>query len=164
MVVLFIVAVAGAIALLYYWSQTVSAARRDLDDQRRLAAESEGRTQYLVDETRMLWGRLLALEPPLLAGDRHRLALELHLILPYLWQTPPNPFYVNELKLKAEPLVRAIDDPVVSGLWARATLESISKIPTALVGQIAEPDYDPEKGVVRQPDKWYPDSRLWPQE
>lgn len=163
MVVLFIVAVVGAVALLYYWSGMVSTMREDLKGQRELAEASEGRAQFLVDENRLLWERLLLLELPSMSAERHRLAFELHLLMPYLWQATPNPFYANELKVKAEPLVKAINDPVINDLWSQGTLESINKIPLALIGQINEPGYDPVKGTVRQHDKWYPEWRFWPQ-
>jgi hypothetical protein len=97
-------------------------------------------------------------------GERHRLAFELHLLMPYLWQAAPNAFYANELKSKGDPLVKAINDPVISELWTEGTLESINKIPVTLIGQINEPGYDPRKGVIRQPDRWYPDRRLWASE
>lgn len=161
MIVLFIVAVVGGIVLLYYWSEMVSTTRRDLKDQRRLADESEGKAQFLVDENRLLWERILMLEQPALPAERHRLAFELHLLLPYLWQAEPNLFYANELKLKTEPLVTAINDPVINDLWAEGTLESVNKIPLALIGQLVDPGYDPRKGAVRQPDKWYPELHLW---
>lgn len=161
MIVLFIVAVAGAVTLLYYWSQTVSATKQDLKGQRQLAGASEGRAQFLVNETRLLWEQLLLEGALPLPPERHQLAFELHLLMPYLWQTDTNPFYINELQLKAGPLVKSINDPVINRLWARGTLESINKIPLTLAGQLSDPHYDPEKGVVRQHDKWYPSQVLW---
>lgn len=164
MIVLFIVAVVGAVTLLFYWSQTVSATKHDLKSQLQLADASEGRAQFLVNENRLLWERLLLVDGLGLSAQRHRLAFELHLLMPYLWQSTVNPFYVNELQLKAEPLVKAINDPVINHLWARGTLESISKIPLTLIGQLTDPDYDPDKGVVRQHDRWYPDQVFWPRD
>ncbi|HUH60371.1 MAG TPA: hypothetical protein VL001_09860 [Candidimonas sp.] len=161
MIVLFIAAVLGAVVLLYYWSQMLSAARQELETQRQAAQEAEGRAQFLVSENRLLWERILLLDLPAMASERHQLAFELHLLMPYLWQSPPHPFYVNELKLKAEPLVKAINDPVVNDLWRQGTLESINKIPLALIGQASQPGYDPRVGVVRSPDNWYPDQPLW---
>lgn len=161
MIVLFIVAVLGAVVLLFYWSQTVSTTKQDLQKQRQLADSAEGRTQFLIRENRLLWERLLLVENLPMSPERHRLAFELHLLLPYLWQPEVNSFYIDELRLKGEPLVRAIDDPVINALWARGTLESITKIPLTLIGQMTDPAYDPNKGVVRQHDQWYPDRVLW---
>ena len=161
MVVLFIVAVVGAVALLYYWSGLVSTARQDMKEQRQKADESEGRTQYLIDENRLLWERILLVDELSMSVERHRLAYEMYLLMPYLWQAAPSPFYASELQLKGGPLVKAINDPVINELWAEGTLESINKIPLTLIGQISEPGYDPRKGVIRQPDRWYPDRRLW---
>ncbi|MFA5521239.1 MAG: hypothetical protein WCY98_06390 [Castellaniella sp.] len=164
MIVLFIVAIVGTVALLYYWSQTVSTTRQDYQDQRELAELSEGRAQFLLDESHLLWEQLLLLETLGLSGDRHRLAFELNLLLPYLWQPQPNPFYAKELRIKAEPLVKAIDDPVISRLWAEGTLESINRIPLTLIGQVRDAGYDPNLGQVRQHDRWYPTWRLWSDE
>lgn len=161
MIVLFIVAVLGAVVLLFYWSQTVSTTKQDLKSQQQLAGSSEGRAQFLINQNRVLWERLLLIENLPMSPDRHRLAFELHLLLPYLWQPDVNSFYINELRLKGEPLVQAINDPVINQLWAQGTLEAINKIPLTLVGQITDPAYDPNKGVIRQPDQWYPDRALW---
>ncbi len=164
MIVLFIVAIVGTVALLYYWSQTVSTSRQDFEDQRQMAEQSEGRAQFLLEESHMLWEQLLLLENLGLTGERHRLAFELNLLLPYLWQPQPNPFYANELRIKGEPLVKAIDDPVINRLWAQATLEAVNRIPLTLIGQVRDPDYDPNLGQVRQHDRWYPTQRLWAQD
>lgn len=161
MIVLFIAAILGAVALLYFWSQTVSSTRHEAHDQRRQATESEGRAQYLANENRALWDQLLLLDQLPLPPDRHRLAFELNLLLPYLWQSDVNPFYINELKIKAEPLIKAINDPVINRLWSTGTLESVSKIPVTLLGQLRDPGYDPEHGLVRQHDLWYPSRQLW---
>jgi hypothetical protein len=162
MIILFIAAVLGAVVLLYYWSQMVSGTKQELESQRQAAQEAEGRAQFLVSENRLLWERILLLDLSTMTSERHRLAFELHLLMPYLWQSPPHPFYVNELKLKAEPLVKAINDPVINDLWREGTLESISKIPLALIGQVSQAGYDPRFGVVRSPENWYPDQPLWP--
>lgn len=161
MIVLFIVAVLGAVVLLFYWSQTVSTTKQDLKKQQQLAQSAEGRAQFLIEQQRALWERLLLVEDLPMSPDRHRLAFEMNLLLPYLWQPDVNTFYINELRLKGEPLVLAINDPIINQLWERGTLESIHKIPLTLVGQITDPAYDPNKGVVRQPDQWYPDRVLW---
>ncbi len=163
MIVLFIVAVLGGVILLYYWSQTMSTTKQDLGAQQQLTAEAEGRAQYLVKENALLWERLLLVESLPVSPERHRLASEMHLLLPYLWQPDVNRFYAGELQRKGAPLVQAIDDPVINQLWARGTLESVSKIPLAIIGQITDPAYDPDKGVVRQHDQWYPDLALWPE-
>ncbi len=162
MIVLFIVAVVGSIVLLYYWSQTVSATKQDSKNQRLLAEEAEGRAQFVLNETRRLWEQILLLDQLQLPPTRHRLVLELNLMLPYLWQPDPQAFYFGELKTKVEPLIREIDDPVINKLWAEGTLESVNKIPLAVIGQLHNPDYDPDLGVVRQHDLWYPSLRLWP--
>lgn len=161
MIVLFIVAVVGTIALLYYWSQTVSSTRQDLENQRRLAQEAEGRAQFVLAETRQLWDQILLLEQLHLPPERHRLIYELNLLLPYLWQPDPKPFYINEARTKIDPLARDVDDPVINRLWATGTLESVSKIPLTVIGQLHDPGYDPDRGVVRQHDVWYPTQRLW---
>ncbi len=163
MIVLFIVAVLGAVALLFYWSQMVSTTKQDLSAKEKLASRTEGRVQFLIKENSLLWEQLLLIESLAISPERHRLVFELRLLLPYLWQLDINNFYVNELQQKGTPLVRAINDPVINQLWARGTLESINKIPLTIVGQINDPAYDPDKGVVRQPDQWYPDQRLWPE-
>lgn len=164
MIVLFIVAVLGAVVLLFYWSQTVSTTKQDLKGQQQLADSAEGRAQFLIEQNRALWERLLLVDNLPMSPDRKRLAFEMHLLLPYLWQPEVNTFYINELRLKGEPLVTAINDPVILQLWAHGTLETISKIPLTLTGQMSDPDYDPNKGVVRQPNQWYPDRVLWPSE
>lgn len=164
MIVLFIVAVVGAVALLYYWSQTVSSTRANADAQRLQAEEAEGRAQFIINETRQLWEQILLLDHLQMPPERHRLAFELNLLLPYLWQPDPKAFYINELKMKVEPLINDVNDPVITRLWAAGTLESVSKIPLTLVGQLCDPDYDPDHGVVRQHDIWYPSLRLWSDE
>lgn len=161
MIVLFIVAIGGAVALLYYWSQTVSGTRHEMKQLHTQLRDAEGRTQYLMAGMRSLWDQLLLLEHLDLPADRHRLALEMNLLLPYLWQPEPNSFYINELRLKGEPLVKAINDPVLNRLWQQGTLESVSKIPLTMIGQLHDPDYDPERGIVRQHDAWYPRLSLW---
>lgn len=161
MIVLFIAAVVGAAVLLFYWSHTLAGVRQELESQRQAAQEAEGRAQFLVRENRLLWERFLLLDLPAMTSERHQLAFELHLLMPYLWQSPPHPFYVNELKLKAEPLVKGINDLVINDLWHEGTLESISKIQLALIGQVSQPGYDPRVGVVRSPENWYPDQPLW---
>lgn len=161
MIVLFIVAVVGAVALLYYWSQTVSASNRAQEQQRLQAEEAEGRAQYVLNETRQLWEQILKVEHLPLSTERHRLAFELNLLLPYLWHNDPNPFYANELKTKVAPLIRDVNDPVINRLWNTGTLESINKIPLTLVGQLHDASYDPDRGLVRQHDAWYPTRELW---
>ena len=161
MIVLFIVAVVGAIALLYYWSQTVSATKQDFENQSMVAEEAEGRAQYVLNETRQLWDQILQLEQLQLTPARHRLLLELNLLLPYLWQPDPKPFYINEAKTKVEPLINEVNDPVINQLWIKGTLESVNKIPLTIIGQLHEPAYDPDLGVVRQHDLWYPTLELW---
>lgn len=160
MIVLFIVAIVGAVALLYFWSQTVSTTKQDSEQQRQQAKESEGRAQYLINENRLLWDQLLLLEQLPLTSDRHRLAFELNLLLPYLWQEQPNPFYINELMIKVKPLVKSVNDPVINRLWSQGTLEAVNKIPMTLIGQLRDEAYDPEHGQVRQHDVWYPSLRL----
>lgn len=162
MIVLFIVAVVGAVALLYYWSQTVSTTKQDFEDQRKMAEESEGRAQFVVNERRQLWEQILLIDHLNLPPERHQLAFELNLLLPYLWQPSPNPFYINELKVKVKPLITEINDPVINRLWTQGTLESVSKIPLTLIGQLHDPHYDPDRGIVRQHDVWYPSLQLWP--
>lgn len=161
MIVLFIVAVVGAIALLYYWSQTVSTTKQEFESQSMLAEEAEGRAQYVLSETRLLWDQLLSLEQLQLPPARHRLLFELNLLLPYLWQPDPKTFYINEARTKIDPLVREVNDPVINQLWAKGTLESVNKIPLTIIGQLQDPSYDPDRGVVRQHDLWYPTLALW---
>lgn len=161
MIVLFIIAILGAIVLLYFWSQTVSSTRHDARQKQQQAYEAEGRAQYLLEEQRKLWEQLLLLDQLKLPPARHKLAFELNLLLPYLWQPEPNPFYMNELRIKVEPLVREVNDAVINRLWSSAELAAVSLIPVTLIGQLRDPDYDPMHGVVRQHDRWYPALRLW---